>query len=164
MKRDLLTRRPGPHSRGERHLMIGYVTTGLFGAALAMIVLMRLDGTMIVDRAMTVYECWVAASGLIGAMVGLHLLRGRLGRAGILSPVLGIAGASFVGALIAGTLALPGYGTMFGPFTMGIIFVASPLTAVVWIVNLSAVHVALRRWHAERDSVFTALHPDRTAD
>ena len=66
---------------------------------------------------------------------------------------------TFFGPIIAGTLALPLYGTMFGPFTLGLIFFASPMTAVFWLGNLLGVHVLFLTWHSERDSIFGARAP-----
>ena len=61
---------------------------------------------------------------------------------------------SFAGSLIAGTLALPLYGTMFGPFALAVIFVSSPLLAGLWAFNLFGVHVLMCQWRIERDSIF----------
>ena len=147
------------YTQGERRMFLSYAITGLFGAGLALLVVYRLEEQSIFRRAFTAYEYWILASGAVGAMLALRMARDRLGRPGWRDPALGIFATSFLGAIIAGTLALPIYGTMFGPFAMVMVFLASPLTAILWFANLLAAHFMMRLWHAERDSIFGASMP-----
>lgn len=141
-------------SRGEARLFLGCLFTALFGAALAFIIVLRLDPDAVFNRAMTIYETWIVASGFIGGASATYLSRHTLGRPELWITVRGIVSTTFLASLIAGTLALPLYGTMFGPFTLVVVFFASPITAFLWICNLFAVHEFVREWQRERNSIF----------
>ena len=93
-------------------------------------------------------------SGALGCMMALRLSRERFGRPGVKDALIGMALTTFAGSILAGTMALPFYGTMFGPFTLAIIFWVAPLTLVLWISSLTGVHFLLRKWQEERDSIF----------
>ena len=146
-------------SLGERRLFLGHLATGCFGAALALIVVLRLDPGAMFERSLGWYERWIVLSGFLGGIASVALARDRLGRDGWRDPLIGIALMTALGPIIAGTLALPLYGTMFGPFTMGVIFVASPTVGLLWLSNAFMVHLLLRSWHAERDSIFGRSPP-----
>lgn len=146
-------------SLGERRMFLGCLITAVFGALMALIVVLRLDPQAMFQRPLGYYEWWIVFSGAIGGAVGVLLARDRLGRDGVADPLVGIAILTFSSAIIGGTLALPLYGTMFGPFTLAVIFAASPLVAGLWLANAVAVHFMVRSWHAERDSIFGASPP-----
>lgn len=154
-----LLRRPS-FSEGEKKVLIGQGMTGVFGALLAMVVVIRLDGSAFFERPITAYEWWIIAAGFIGGWFGTALAKGRLGRPGLINLLLGMGIVTVAAPIIAGTLGLPLYGTMFGPFTLALILYASPITAGLWVANLIGVHVLNRTWHAERDSIFGAQPPE----
>lgn len=144
-------------SAGERRLALAYMAVGGFGAILAMTVLQRLEAGPVSLNPGTV---WMLLSGAIGAMTALHLRRDHLGRAGL--PGLGRAVISglwitVVGGLIAGTLALPVYGTMFGTWLLLVVLAQTPIMTLLWAMMLGACHMMLGRWRAERDSVFRPI-------
>ena len=147
-------------SEGERRLFIGQLMTGIFGALLALVVVFRLSPDALIDRPISGFEWWVVTAGFIGGWSATGLARERLGRRGLGNMLLGMGAVTFFAPIIAGTLGLPLYGTMFGPFTLALIFVASPITALLWAANLVGVHILFRTWHAERDSIFGAQMPD----
>lgn len=151
-------------SPGERRMCFGYLIAAVVGLFLALIVVIRLDSTAVFSRGFTGYEIWILVSGCVGAVSGIYLSRHRLGRTGIATPALGITMAGLYGSIVAGTLALPLYGTMFGPFTLLVIFVASPFVAVLWLMNMTMVHLLFRSWHAERDSIFGDTGPRPLGD
>ena len=62
----------------------------------------------------------------------------------------GIIAVSFVGTLIGGTLALPFYGTMFGPLMFVLTLVGHPGLAALWLATLIACHFLLQVWRRER--------------
>lgn len=147
-------------SKGEARLFLGCLFTALFGAALAFIVVLRLDSGAVFNRPMTTYEYWIVTSGFIGGAAAVYLSRHTLGHSGVSITLRGMASTTFLAALIAGTLGLPLYGTMFGPFTLVLIFAASPITAILWFCNLYAVHVFIREWQRERNSIFGEEMPE----
>jgi hypothetical protein len=73
---------------------------------------------------------------------------------------------TFIGSLIGGTLGLPFYGTMFGPFIVVVTLMGAPLLAMLWAFNLLGAHVLLGIYRSERDTIFTPSrmsqqdHPD----
>ncbi|SMY07741.1 hypothetical protein [Flavimaricola marinus] len=146
-------------SLGERRLVLGCLITAILGAFLALIVVLRLDPDAVFQRPLSLYEQWILVAGAFGGGAGVILARDRLGRAGIIKPLAGLVIMTFVAAIIGGTLALPLYGTMFGPFTLAVIFTASPMIAALWFANGFAVHLMVRSWHSERDSIFGAAPP-----
>lgn len=157
---------PNPFKRrsrqtpGERRMFLAHVMTGCFGVALALIVVLRLDPAAMFERPLLWSERWILLAGFLGCVAGVWLSRTRLGRSGLRDPLIGIASLTVLSAIIGGTLALPLYGTMFGPFTLAVIFAASPLVAGLWLANALSVHLLMRTWHAERDSIFGAEPPE----
>ena len=147
-------------SKGEARLFLGCLFTALFGAALAFIVVLRLDSGAVFSRPMTPYECWIIASGFLGGGAAVYLSRHTLGHSGFAITLRGMVSTTFLAALIGGTLGLPLYGTMFGPFTLVLIFAASPVAAILWFCNLFAVHIFVREWQRERNSIFGEELPE----
>ncbi|TNY30865.1 hypothetical protein [Pelagovum pacificum] len=146
---------------GERARALAYLLVAVVGAWMSFVIVTNLDNP---DRPffqpLTGYETWQIAAGAIGAIVGLALsgeLLGQSGRYGWKRAIWGGVFVSFVGALVAGTLVLPLFGTMFGPFSLFVALVGRPLLAVVWIAHLAGAHWLLRRWRQERDSIFNPL-------
>lgn len=146
-------------SLGERRKFLAHLVTGVLAAMLALIVVMRVDPTAVLERPLSWYERWILLSGFLGGWAGVWIARDRLGRRSAGDALIGLVLMTATGAIIGGTLALPLYGTMFGPFTIAVIFAASPLVAGLWLANGVAVHVLMRSWHAERDSIFGAARP-----
>jgi hypothetical protein len=143
---------------GERNLALAYVSVGLSGAFLALYAVMQLGQGALLLRALTRYEIWTCMAGAVGAVLALYIMQrhfGMPGWRGWLRAVCGMIMLCFVGSLITGTIALPLYGTMFGPFTLTMILAGSPLLAVMWGMTLCGVHLLLTTWRTERDSIFT---------
>ncbi|MBL4812139.1 MAG: hypothetical protein JKX69_07250 [Rhodobacteraceae bacterium] len=109
------------------------------------------------------YDAWVMCSGVIGAPSGMLLARrhfGHRGRHGALRAVFGATLATLFAAIICGSLALPLYGTMFGPFTMIIVLAGAPLLGLVWLFGLVYIHFAATHLRTERDSIFSPQPSD----
>ena len=141
-------------SDGEQCLVLAYLCTGLFGAATAMITVTQLAEAGRMPAQFSLYEQWVIVCGAIGAMSAFGLSGPRFGReglSGVFSAVRGALWVSIVGSVIAGTLALPLYGTMFGPITLAVILAQSPILALCWFANLIAAHILLRGFRVEQD-------------
>lgn len=147
-------------SKGETRLMLACVFTALFSAAIAFIIVVRLDPNAVFNRPLTTYEYWIVVSGFLGGASATFFNRHALGQTDYLMVLRGLASTTFLSALIAGTLALPLYGTMFGPFTLVVVFFAAPMTALLWFFNLVAVHILVREWQSERDSIFGDQRPE----
>ncbi len=145
---------------GERRLAIALMCMALFGAAVGLVVAVRIGHGGVVTEGFGLYDLWVILSGAMGGAAGLWFMRHRMGQPGLRGLGLactGVGAISLLGPLIGGTLALPLYGTMFGPFTLAVIFASAPMLGVLWLCFLAMVHVLMLDWTAERDSIFRSL-------
>ncbi|MEY1555973.1 hypothetical protein AB3Y40_10105 [Yoonia sp. R2331] len=149
-------------SDGERSIVLAYIGVALFGAGLSFTVVNNLGGEDTILRTLTPYDYWVILSGALGAAVGLYFggkWFGRAGWAGLRHGAVGLCVTTFAASVAAGTFALPGYGTMFGPFAAVLTFLESPLLLVFWVSILTACHLLFATWRRERDTLF-AIHDD----
>ena len=146
-------------TEGERSFLLAHLVTAVFGAGVALTAVMRMAQGAFFAGPMSAYELWIVLSGAIGGALGLFLNRHRMGQGGSTGAVQALGAivlSNATGAVICGTLALPLYGTMFGPFTLIMILVSSPLLSLIWLANQLATHLLLARFHAERDSIFVS--------
>ncbi len=152
------------HSSGERSRVLAFLIVGIFGAAIGFMVALRLGQGAILHFGIRGYDIWMICAGALGSMAALALAGrqfGQPGFRGFLRALLASVWVSFFGSLIGGTLMLPLYGTMFGPFTLAVTLISSPLFAVIWFLNLIGAHLMLSNWQRERDSIFEAFEDGR---
>jgi hypothetical protein len=87
-------------------------------AGLGYLAVLHLDQNAFLDE-MSWYQTWVVVASGLGGLIALFLSGDRMGQSGTTGALRGLAGAiwvTFIRSLIGGTLSLPFYGTMFGPF------------------------------------------------
>lgn len=152
-------------SQGQALRRAAYAVMATAGALLALAVVVRLGHTQDGVRGISTYDVWVTVAGIAGGFAGLRLtehLFGHPGAWGALRALGGIVMICVTAPVIAGSLALPLYGTMFGPFMLGTTLVAVPLLGLIWAGTLLAVHLCLTPWRRERDSVFSVPDPRLT--
>lgn len=155
-----------PMSEGERRVALAYAVIALVGGILAFLIVVRLRDDAFFARPMGVYDLWIVASGALGGIGGLWLGRARFGHAGLpglLRALGGVATTTLSAPVIAGTLALPLYGTMFAPMLLAVTFAGAPAVALVWLATLASVHVLFATFRAERATIFAPL-PTRGTD
>lgn len=145
---------------GERRAALACAIVAISSASVAVLVRTRL-----VPGGDGLFSLWGAASGAVGGWIALRLSAHRLGHPGLsgtFRALGGIVSISVIAALIAGTLILPLYGTMFGPFSLAMTLIGSPLAAVLWLLGLWLSHRLIATWRRERESVHhaRALDPD----
>lgn len=148
---------------GEKGMLFAYIALAAFGAGLAHIVVNDLGGDDVILRSLSGYDIWMVLSGAIGADIGLYSVRHRLGHGGMAGMWSALRGAlilTMVATIVAGTLALPGFGTMFGPFAAFVTFWASPLLLLFWCMMLLATHLLFARWRIERDTIYVTPTDD----
>ncbi len=136
-----------------------------YGSMVSYIALLRISGGDYFATGFGAYQWWIVICGGIGAALGLLIARDRFGRVGIKGMGRAAVGAlwvSLIGAVIAGTLALPVYGTMFGPFSLVVTFVAKPVLALVWFGILALIHLMLCS-QLSRDSRQAQIAPSARA-
>lgn len=106
------------------------------------------------------FTLWTMVSGFVGAVCGFLSSYGRwLGfpaKAGWVRAGVGGITISGIAAVVAGTMILPYYGTMFAPFQLIIAMIETPALAFVWCGILVTAHKLVETWRAERDSIFAS--------
>ncbi|MCF2870237.1 hypothetical protein L0664_04085 [Octadecabacter sp. G9-8] len=144
-------------TEGERARALAFILVGICSAGLGYLAVLHLDrGALFAG--LSWYQTWIVVASGLGGLVSLFLAGDRMGQSGAVGALRGAAGAiwvTFIGALIGGTLALPFYGTMFGPFIVTVTLFGAPLLAMLWAFNLFGVHMLLGIYQRERDSIFT---------
>lgn len=151
-------KRPLNMTEGERGIVLAYLGLAIFGAGLAFTVVNRLGGAQELLRPLGWVDLWMILAGALGADAGLFLGADKLGHAGWRGVKRALAGCliiSLSASVVAGTLALPGFGTMFGPFATAITFWQSPIVLVFWLMMLLACHLLFANWRRERETLFT---------
>lgn len=141
-------------TEGERSLIEAYLLMSLISTFGALMVFVHLDGGAFHPSP---YLFWVVASGGVAGAAALRMVRDRLGHSGprgILGSAAAAFAATFLIGLVGGSLALPIYGTMFGPFSLVVTLLATPGLALSWAACFILAHMRIRRWHRERDSIF----------
>ena len=142
---------------GERSLLQAYLAVGGMSAVLALTVVAHLDRGAVLLQAPSAYAGWLLVSGAVAGVAALRAVRHRIGLPGAVG-AFSTAGAALVATLIAGvvggSLALPVYGTMFGPFSLLVTLAAMPGLGIAWLGCFVLAHLWIRLWHVERDSIF----------
>lgn len=141
---------------GERARALAFVLVGIYSAILGYLAVLQLDQAALLDP-LNWSQIWIVVASSLGGMISLYLAKDRMGQSGPWGAVRGLAGAiwvTFIGALIGGTLALPMYGTMFGPFIVAVTLVGAPILALFWAFSLIGIHLLLGIYQRERDSIF----------
>jgi hypothetical protein len=152
-------------TEGEQSILLAFCGVAFFGAALALNIVMTLGGQEIMQRSFSAYDYWIVLSGALGGCIGLYMGRNWMGHPGLRGAAFALVGTiwiSFLGGLVGGSLALPFYGTMFGPFSLFVSLFSAPLLAIFWACILFAAHYLLMFWRTERNSIFTAILPERS--
>ncbi len=144
-------------TEGERQVAVAFAVLSLIGAGLSFLIAVRIGGRDFFARGVGAYDLWMVLAGATGAALSLWQVRGRFGHPGLhgLRRALGgMAIITLAAPIIGGTLALPLYGTMFGPFALAVTFAGAPFTAVIWAAGLCGVHALFFTHRAERETIF----------
>lgn len=149
-------RKRDKQSEGERARALAYFLVGVCSAFLGLLAVLHLNSESLFDR-FSLYEWWIVTASGVGGMIALFLSGDRMGQAGLRGFARAMAGGiwvTFVGALIGGTLSLPLYGTMFGPFIVTVTLIGAPGLAILWLCNLISVHLLMKIYQLERETIF----------
>jgi len=150
-------RRFGRLSEGERARVLAFILVAVLGVWMGLLMALRVEGGAAIVDGLSWYGRWIIAASVIGAVAALFLSGDRLGQTGPYAGTRVVTGAvwvSMVGAVIAGTLVLPLYGTMFAPFTLVITLATSPVLLAFWCVQFFCIHVLMVIYRRERDSIY----------
>ena len=88
--------------------------------------------------------CWLAVSCTIGAGAAAYILRHQFGRPGHLGALVALAGiinVTFVSSVVSGSLLIPIFGTMFGPWLMFGHILEGNIAVLPWVLSLYAFHL-----------------------
>ena len=153
----LFSRKKTKLSEGERARALAFLLVGVCSAGVGFLAVHHLDHTALFDG-LSWYQAWVVVASGLGGMIALFLSGDRMGQSGRKGAMRAFAGAiwvTFIGALIGGTLGLPLYGTMFGPFIVVVTLMGAPILAMLWAFNLLGIHFLMASYQRERDTIFT---------
>jgi len=142
---------------GERARALAFFLVGVCSAGLGYLAVLHLDRNALFEE-LTWYQLWIVTASGLGGMIALFLSGDRMGQPGAKGAYRAVAGGiwiTFIGALIGGTLGLPVYGTMFGPFIVVVTLLGAPMLAALWAFNLLGIHMLMATYQSERDSIFT---------
>lgn len=150
-------------SRGERLRILALALAALAGAVLCLASVGALDPGR-AGHAGPGVTLWRLMAGAVGSFVVLRFNLGRFGWLHLQGWVR-MAGGSLLVTLfapvVAGSLILPLYGTMFGPFALVLTVIRHPALALVWLGALVAAHLLLQDHRRERATIFME-HPPRS--
>ncbi len=141
---------------GQRRAFGGYVVSALMGGILGVFMALKLATDKGFDNALSVGQLWLILASAAGAVLGLYFVRnlfGRAGAIGFLWASLGGLALIFVGGIAGGTIALPGFGTMFGVLLLVSTIVEAPLTVLVIWGAVMIIHLQFRDYVKERNSI-----------
>ncbi|MFQ6553385.1 hypothetical protein AAD018_013690 [Aestuariibius insulae] len=116
----------------------------LYGGLIAYTVVRQMRSGFMTEFGL--YEFWVILSGMLGSAIAYQTGEAHLGFPGWQGAVRALATAVWValfGAVVAGTLALPGYGTIYGPISVAITLVEAPVLLVVLAGMLAGAHLMM---------------------
>lgn len=151
-------------SDGEQRLGIAYVALGFFGAVLALAVQSRLGDSVGGPPVLDLRTVWMCFAGALGTGYGFHICRTRIGVPGLTGGLYALAQGiwvTMVSAVIAGTITLPVFGTMFAPWLLFTTFLEVPILLAMWACVFTAAHLLAARWQAERNSIFVPIQSAR---
>lgn len=141
---------------GDRARALAFMLVALCSAGLGYLAVLHLDRSALFAP-LSWYQTWIVMACSMGGVIALFLSGDRIGQSGIpgaLRAATGTIWVTFIGALLGGSLALPIYGTMFGPFIITVTFLGAPILAMLWVFSFASVHMLLGIYQRERDSIF----------
>lgn len=149
-------------SEGERTVYVSYFVFAVVSGFVGFAASERLATGGIFHQIPSYYELWTFLAGMSGGLLGLFVSRrffGNSGAKGWVRFLLGAISVMMISSVAGGTLALPFFGTMFGPLALVGTFIAYPLIAGFWLLSLILAHVARGSYLRERDTIFRSSFP-----
>ncbi len=140
-------------TRGEKSLAVAFGAIVAISAGITILIMSGVEGANAIPPEPTWYDTWVIFAGALSGGLALYLARGWMGVQGAIGyarAAIGSVAVALGAAVIAGTLILPLYGTIFGPIMLVTQFIELPLLAVAWFSVALAAHAMIARWREER--------------
>lgn len=144
-------------TKGERALGLAYAAVMVAAAGIGLVAVARSGNGEALAGATFGFLLWICAAGAIGGWLGLFAARawmGDTGKVGLARAVVGGLAATFIAALVGGTLIHPVIGTFYAPVVVLSSFLAQPLLAVAWATVLIGAHYLMLVIKDERDFGF----------
>ena len=112
------------------------------------------------DAAAVEYRLWILFAACMGAYVAMRSASDLFGQSGLKGALRAICGGAWFTAVfgvVAGSIALPFFGTMFGPFAAVMLIAGSPWVLAIWLTGLGLIHLMVKCWRTEQDRLFARL-------
>jgi len=130
-------------TRGEKSYAIAYAAVIAMSAGVTLVVASGVDGANILGLDPTLFTFWTVFAGGLAGGLSLRAARGWMGKPGALGlsrAIVGSVAVAILAAIVAGTLIVPLYGTVYGPLLIVSEFIAKPWLAVAWFGVLIGGH------------------------
>ena len=137
-------------TRGDKALAMAYGAMSAMSAGMTMLIMS--DVTTAIPVTIVGYETWVAIVGAFSGALALYATRNWMslaGRLGTLRAMVGGCISAFLAAVIAGTLIVPFYGTLFAPVLLLTAFTVKPYLVLAWFGIVMMAHLLLVRHDIE---------------
>lgn len=149
-------------TKGEARAAGALGVAAFTGAFIGVIMVVKLAGENQFERLFDMGSVWLILASAVGGAFGFYLVRSMFGRDGVAGfawATLGGFAMCLAGAVIGGTVALPGYGSMYGLIMLFNMVSTAPITLfVIWSAVL-LIHVRFRDYVKERDTVLNYKRP-----
>lgn len=141
-------------NRAERSLIIAVALLCISGGWLSIESLGKLQAAIpIITGDFAAW--WLGVAGAVGAAAAAYSARnsfGRSGRYGAMIAVVGGVAATLVLGIVGGTIVLPIYGTMFGPWLTVVSAFEGNTAIVPWAAALYGFHRAIAYYQWDREA------------
>lgn len=130
-------------TRGEKAYVVAYAAVIAMSAGVTLLIASGLEGINVLELEPTLFTLWTVFAGGLGGGMALRAAKGWMGKPGALGLTRAIVGSiavAILAAIVAGTLIVPLYGTVYGPLLIVSEFIAKPWLAVVWFAVLIGGH------------------------
>jgi hypothetical protein len=130
-------------TRGEKAYVIAYAAVIAMSAGMTLLIATGISGINILGLNPTLFNFWIVFAGGLGGGMALRAARGWMGKPGALGfsrAIVGSVVVAILAAIVAGTLILPLYGTVYGPLLLVSEFIAKPWLAMAWFGVLFGGH------------------------
>ena len=148
-------------SNGDKAMALTAVVFFVVSTLVSSAVVNVLHPTNNPSAMMTAAQLWFVTAGVVGAFVArilAHRWFGLPGPVGWLQAGVGCIMVTTLAGIIGGTIALPIYGTMFGPMMVTVTLAADPLLTMSWFAALMSSHLSARVIRDERDCTFGRIN------
>ncbi len=140
-------------TRGEKFLAMAFAAVIAMSAGMTILIMAGFERENPLPPEPSLYESWIILSSAFSGGFALYVARGWMGMLGLLGFARAFVGSIVVAlgaAMIAGTLIMPLYGTVFGPIMLVTQFIELPVLAALWFTIAFGANALIAIWREER--------------